>query len=194
MAVNVTNPEELSDIAKNGELYNTKNVPNSCYGEELRFLRTVTNSTFVYSEAIQKAYLSSVNKAEYNPIASDLANQLAIVARLIKGGLGTRLYMVTINGFDTHANQNNIHPYLLQDIADGVQSFFEDLAADSLENNVLAVTFSEFGRRIEENASSGTDHGSAAPVMLFGPGVEDQGILGNNINLRESRCKWKSEI
>ena len=184
MGVNVTNPEELSEIAKNGELFDTKDVPENCYGDELRFLRTVTNSTFIYSEAIQKAFQKGQNKVEYQIIASDLSNQLSIVSRLIKGGLGTRLYMVTINGFDTHAGQNDTHPFLWQDIATSVESFFEDLRQDGLDKEVLAVTFSEFGRRIEENASGGTDHGSAAPVLLFGPGLNGNGIIGENPNLQ----------
>ncbi len=185
MAVNVTNPEELSEIAQNGELYNTKSVPETCYGDELRFLRTVTNSTFIYSKAIQNAYQASTNEVDFQNVASDLANQLAVVSRLIKGGLGTRLYMVSINGFDTHANQNNAHPYLLQDIANSVESFFQDLEVGGQSEKVLAMTFSEFGRRIEENASGGTDHGAAAPLFLFGKGLMDNGVVGENPSLKD---------
>ena len=185
MAVNVTNPNELSEIAQNGELFDTRSVPDTCYGDELRYLRTVTNSTFIYSKAIQEAFQSSSNDVEFNNIASDLANQLAIVSRLIKGGLGTKLYMVNINGFDTHANQSNTHPFLLQDLATSVETFFQDLTPSGMEEKVLAVTFSEFGRRIEENASRGTDHGAAAPVMLFGKGLLDNGVVGENPSLRD---------
>ena len=180
MSVNVTNPEELFEIAQNGELYDPLDVPECYYGEQLSFVRTVTNSTFRYAEVIKEAYDASTNAVEYQ---FGLGEQLALVARLIKGGLGTKLYMVTLDGFDTHANQNNTHPFLMTQLASAVSAFYQDLGASGLAHKVMAMSFSEFGRRIEQNASGGTDHGAAAPLLLFGEGLNGNGILGNNPDL-----------
>jgi len=93
--------------------------------------------------------------------------------------------MVTLDGFDTHANQNGSHPYLMANLANSVQAFYEDLAAAGMAHRVLSMTFSEFGRRIEQNASGGTDHGAAAPLLLFGEGLNGNGFVGANPNLQD---------
>lgn len=175
MGVFVNEPEELFQIAQNGELYNALDVPECYYGEQLSFVRTVANSTFRYAEIIASAYEVGSNTVEYGP---NLGEQLALVARLIKGGLETKLYMVTLDGFDTHANQNGIHPNLMYNLTTAVKAFYEDLAASGIAHRVLSMSFSEFGRRIEQNASGGTDHGAAAPMILFGEGLNGNGFLG----------------
>lgn len=175
MGVFVNDPEELFEIAQNGELYNAVDVPECYYGEQLSFVRTVANSTFRYAEIIASAYDEGSNAVEYGP---NLGEQLALVARLIKGGLGTKLYMVTLDGFDTHANQNSSHPNLMYNLTTSVNAFYEDLAASGIAHRVLSMTFSEFGRRIEQNASGGTDHGAAAPMILFGEGLNGNGFVG----------------
>lgn len=180
MSVNVTNPDVLFEIAQNGELYDATDVPDCYYGEQLSYMRTVTNSTFRYAEVIKQAYDASANSVEYQ---FGLGEQLALVARLIKGDLGTKLYMVTLNGFDTHAGQNGTHPQLMFQLSNAVRNFYEDLAAGGVAHNVLAMSFSEFGRRIEQNASNGTDHGAAAPLLLFGEGLNGNGVLGENPDL-----------
>jgi len=114
-----------------------------------------------------------------------LANQLSIVARLIKGGLGTKVYMVTLNGFDTHANEPEQHQMLMTDLANSMSNFYEDLSDGGFDNDVLTMTFSEFGRRVEQNASDGTDHGSSAPVMLFGPALNGNGFVGDHPSLTD---------
>jgi len=102
---------------------------------------------------------------------------------LIKGGLGTKVYMVTLGSFDTHANQVNDHQALLTDLADTLQNFYDDLGFAGMENKVLSMTISEFGRRPYENGSNGTDHGAASPVMLFGPGLNGSGFVGSHPDL-----------
>ncbi|MEL6132774.1 MAG: DUF1501 domain-containing protein, partial [Bacteroidota bacterium] len=184
MSVAVADPNQLYEIAQTGQLYDPEAVPNNCYGEQLTFLRTIANNTFNYAEAIQKSYNRSRNQGEYDTV-SDLGRQLALVSRLIKGGLNTRLYMVSIGGFDTHANQEDTHPQLLQDISSALHTFYEDLEASEDDQRVLTMTFSEFGRRIEENGSRGTDHGSAAPMFLFGPALNGNGFLGQPARLQE---------
>ena len=182
LGVIVNDPEQLAEIAENGMLYNPNDVPECYYGEQLRHVRTVANSTFFYAEIIAEAFEKGANTEEYE---RSLGEQLALVARLIKGNLGTQLYMVSIDGFDTHANQNNIHPMLLATIANEVQKFYADLEEGGFARRVLATTYSEFGRRIEQNASGGTDHGAAAPLLLFGEGLNGNGLIGTRPDLRD---------
>ena len=99
---------------------------------------------------------------------SPLGRKLSAVAQLIAAGLPTRVYYVTHNGFDTHANQANAHAVLLQQLGDATAAFQRDLKMQGNAERTLVMTFSEFGRRVRENASRGTDHGSAAPVFLVG--------------------------
>jgi len=111
---------------------------------------------------------------------------LKIVARLVKGGLKTRVYMVSIGGFDTHSVQVNqsdtttgFHAVLLQKVSDAIKAFMDDLKFLGVQRRVLGMTFSEFGRRIKSNSSLGTDHGAAAPLILFGEYV-NPGVVGSN--------------
>lgn len=106
---------------------------------------------------------------------SELARRLQLTARLIDAGLGGRIYYVAMDGFDTHDNQRGGdaetagHDALIRDLAQGVHAFLSDLAAHGHADRVLLVTFSEFGRRVAENGSAGTDHGSAGPMFVLGP-------------------------
>jgi uncharacterized protein (DUF1501 family) len=181
LGVIVSNPEELAQIAQNGELYDPVNVPECYYGEQLSYLRTTANSTFQYAEVIADAYSSSTNVSEYE---FAIGQQLALVARLIKGGLSTQLYVVELDGFDTHALQPQTHPFLLNSLSRAVQAFYQDLAASGVAHRVLTSTFSEFGRTIGQNASSGTDHGAAAPMLLFGAGLNGNGLVGQGPDLQ----------
>ncbi|MEL7222825.1 MAG: DUF1501 domain-containing protein, partial [Bacteroidota bacterium] len=173
MSLNVADPEQLYEIAQTGQLYDPLMVPECHYGEQLSYLRSVSNNVFRYAETIAENFGNGTNSVEYD--GNSLAEQLALVARLIRGGLGTRLYMVVHDGFDTHANQAGSHPELLNQLARAVQHFHEDLSNGGHGDRVLSMTFSEFGRRIEQNASGGTDHGAAAPLFLFGEGLNGNG-------------------
>ena len=181
-AVNVTDPDQLFEIAQNGQLFSLENMPACKYGEQLEYLRNITNSTFIYAETIKDAFDDSSNTSTY---AGQLGQQLALVARLIKGNLGAKLYLVTLDGFDTHANQNNIHPLLMKNLSDNVKSFIDDLSSSGHDEKVLTMTYSEFGRRIEQNASGGTDHGAAAPMLMFGKGLNGNGFVGDNPDLND---------
>lgn len=180
-AFSVANPDQLAEVASNGTLHDVLNLPECVYGDKLLFMRATTNTTFTYAQVINDAYLASSNNADYED--AELANQLAIVARLIKGGLGTKVYMVTLNGFDTHANQEDDHRTLLEDLSKSMKAFYEDLGAVGMQNEVLTMTISEFGRRPYENGSSGTDHGAASPVMLFGNGLNGSGFVNDHPDL-----------
>ncbi len=103
------------------------------------------------------------------------AQGLKLVAQILTGGLGTQVMHVAIGGFDTHANQNtdNVnHPLLLQYIDSGLDAFYRDLVEHNIADEVLLMTFSEFGRRVRENGSLGTDHGTAAPMFILGNKVK----------------------
>ena len=180
-AFSVANPAQLANIAANGALHDVINIPDCVYGDKLLFMRATTNTTFTYAGVIHDAYLAANNDVSYAD--EELANQLAIIARLIKGGLGTKVYMVTLGGFDTHANQIDNHRTLLEDLSNSIKNFYDDLEATGMQNTVLSMTISEFGRRPYENGSNGTDHGAASPVLLFGPGVNGSGFVGAHPDL-----------
>jgi uncharacterized protein (DUF1501 family) len=182
-------PNEFYRLAQYGKLYPTDGLSDCPQGQEIEFLRQLTNNSLRYSQTVTQAYNSTVNKVTYpNNTTSRLAEQLKIVARLIKGKLGTRIYMVYIDGFDTHANQHSYHNGLLKNIAESVSAFFNDLKADGFDKNVCMMNFSEFGRTIRENGSMGTDHGNMSPMMVFGDGVKG-GFLGSPINLNDATLK-----
>jgi len=115
--------------------------------------------------------------------ATPLGQQLQMVAQMIAGGLKTRVYYVSLGGFDTHTNEKQQHDRLMQVLSAGVGSFMKDLKAQGNDKKVVVMTFSEFGRRVTENASHGTDHGTAAPMFVFGSSVKG-GVYGNHPSLR----------
>ncbi|MBK8373216.1 MAG: DUF1501 domain-containing protein [Saprospiraceae bacterium] len=183
LAVNFNTPDKLIEVAEKGFVYDTANLPDECYyGEQVGYLRSILNITYKYAPAISQAYSGAVNSVAYSN--NELSRQLAIVARLIKGNLGTKLYMVTLDGFDTHENQNVNHPRLLNDVSAAISEFYADLAIGQKDNDVLSMTFSEFGRRPKEN-DGGTDHGAAAPVMFFGPALDGNAVFGKDPDLGE---------
>ncbi len=102
---------------------------------------------------------------------------LKILAEAIVQGLGLRVGYVTLGGFDTHANQQTTHATLMQTLADGLSAFYNDLDAHGKADNVVVMTWSEFGRRVEENGSEGTDHGTAAPMFVLGKSI-NKGVYG----------------
>ncbi len=109
---------------------------------------------------------------------SQLGGSLKMVAKLIGGGLPTRIYYVSQGGYDTHTNQVNSQQRLLGDLGDSVKAFTDDMKAQGNMGRVLVMTFSEFGRRVSENANGGTDHGAAAPMFIIGNKVK-AGLLGH---------------
>src|SRR6202165_4191122 len=114
--------------------------------------------------------------------ATPLGRSLALAAQIVGSKLGTRVIYVQHGSFDTHTTQKQTQDRLLADFANGINAFYQDLAAHGNDQRVLAMTFSEFGRRVPENASRGTDHGEAAPVFLIGGGVRG-GLYGQHPDL-----------
>ena len=171
-------------------LYNFNDVGSSPLtgkaGKELSYIRTIAKQADKYGDAIASAYNKGTNSSVTYPTGNNLATQLKAIARLVKGGLKTRVYMVTIGGFDTHSGQVDQndhaiggHANLMKQMNDSIYAFQRDLEALKVDNRVLGMTFSEFGRRIKSNGSFGTDHGAALPMFVFGSSLFG-GILGNN--------------
>lgn len=146
------------------ELGGAKHVPGA--GSPLDFLERTAMDAQVSSDSIRRIIRSSQNRADYRN--SGISNDLKTVARLIAGALPTRIYYVSQGGYDTHTNQLGTHERLLREFSDALSAFLKDLKAQGNLDRVQVLTFSEFGRRVKENASGGTDHGAAAPVFVAG--------------------------
>lgn len=179
MGMSITNPNSFYNLIHG----TTDPVPDTPAGKELRFIRDVNRQTQKYATVIKNAAAAVTQQVTY-PTNNSLGDQLKIVAKLIKGGLKTRVYMVSFGGFDTHSVQvNNTdkttgnHANLLQKVSDAIRAFQNDLIFLGVDDRVMGMTFSEFGRRIKSNSSVGTDHGAAAPMFIFGSKV-DPGMLG----------------
>jgi uncharacterized protein (DUF1501 family) len=161
---------------------------NTRWGEQLSYIETMSVKTDQYAGVIKQAALKVPKQSDKYPAPgkNPLADQLKIVARLIAGGLKTKIYMVSTGSFDTHSKQTNTmdnttgtHAMLLKRVSEAISAFMDDLDYLQAGDRVMGMTFSEFGRRIKSNAGGGTDHGAAAPVFYFGKAVKS-GILGTN--------------
>jgi len=152
-------------------------------GSALDFLERTALDAQVSSDKIRAIANRFENKATYP--ASQLGNSLKLVAKLIGGGLPTRIFYVSQGGYDTHTNQANTHERLLKELGDSVKAFVEDMKAQDNLSRVMVMTFSEFGRRVAENANAGTDHGAAAPMFIISEKVK-AGLLGKYPSLAPS--------
>ena len=166
-------------------------IPNSEYGDLIQYILDNDSSTNTYAQTISAAFNAGSNSVTYPN--SSLSNQLKTVAKFISGGLQTKVYLVKIGSFDTHNLQvasNSTahlgsHADLLTQVSEAVTNFITDLNNQNIGDDVLAVTFSEFGRKAGENGNLGTDHGEIAPMFVFGSSL-NAGISGTNINLSEA--------
>lgn len=161
-------------------------LPDTNYGTEMAFLIDAIAQTNAYADTVLNAANAGASLSTLYDDNNALAEQLRTVALMISGGLKTSVYIVRIGGFDTHANQvvagdvsNGQHANLLGDLSNAIEAFQDDMRLLGLEERVLGMTFSEFGRQIRSNDSLGTDHGTAAPLFVFGSCV-NAGIIGEN--------------
>lgn len=162
-------------------------IPANCFGDALSFLNDTVSQTNAFASVISNAAEAGNNlSTKWDDLETELAEKLKNVARLIAGGLQTKIYVVQIGGFDTHDNQvvggnttTGRHDSLLRELSDALCAFQDDLNLLNVSDRVIGMTYSEFGRRIRSNAALGTDHGTAAPMFLFGSCIENQ-ILGNH--------------
>jgi len=179
-AVALTDPFSPSNLAE----WDGNEYAGTLYGEEYEYVREAIGMTNLYTDRIAAAANLGNNYVQYPD--TGFAEQLKNVALLVSGGLQTRIYTVSLGGFDTHGGQASgesptygPHATLLKTLSDGIKAFQDDLKAMGLEDRVLGMTFTEFGRQIKENGSFGTDHGTAAPMILFGACTQGL-IVGNN--------------
>lgn len=148
----------------------------------LDFLRKTALTAFTSADKLKEVTASYKPAATYP--TNGLGEKLKIVAQIIAGDLGTRVVFVSLDGFDTHAQQAGSHQALLGELSSAVRAFFQDLKGHSLDERVVLATFSEFGRRVKENGSLGTDHGAASQVFIAGPTVKG-GLYGKHPSLTD---------
>ncbi len=193
MAIAIQDPDAFYALVNGVPGGGTDDPPQTPAGRELTYIRHIQQEAQQFSTVIKAAADKAANKATWPTAGTNpLADQLRIVARLIGGGLKTRIYVVSLGGFDTHSGQVQTsptvdttlgsHAKLLGRLSDAVSLFMTDCALLGVDDRVLGMTFSEFGRRVVSNASHGTDHGTAAPVFLFGSRVRG-GVVGGNPSL-----------
>jgi uncharacterized protein (DUF1501 family) len=149
----------------------------------LQFVQRRQLQTYANLERLQEVLQMASTQGGRFPFTT-LSQKLQLVARLIERGFGTRVFYVMLDGFDTHSGQAEVHRGLLQQFADAVSFFFNDLERTGHAKRVLLMTFSEFGRRVQENGSRGTDHGAASCLFVAGPGVKG-GSVGKHPSLSD---------
>ena len=188
-AVAIQDPDTFSRLVGDKPNITPGVLPDTAGGKYTAFIRQQQTASFAYAGQLKTAAGKGKNFVTY-PTNNSLADQLKIVSRLIHGGLQTKVYYVTLGGFDTHADQvtatdTNVgnHATLMQRVSEGIKSFMDDLKAQGTQDKVVGMTFSEFGRRPFSNGTRGTDHGWASPLFVFGNAVKTQ-IIGKNPDLK----------
>ena len=184
MGITVKDPLNYLRITPGGD---TPLPDGTKFKNEVDYIRNLISQSNGYGEVVQAAAVAAADRTVPSSYTNGkLSGQLREVANLISGGLGTSIYVATLTGFDTHSGQvssvdaaSGTHADLMAELSDSIAAFMEDLELLGVAHRVLGLTFSEFGRRIRENASYGTDHGDAAPLFAFGNCVQG-GILGTN--------------
>lgn len=155
------------------------NAPSSA-SLQLDFLRRTAMNAGLSADRIRKSVRSVQAKTDYPK--EPFAQGMKLIASMIAGGMDTRVYYISLTGFDTHANQPATQERLLKNLAEGVAAFQKDIELLGQADRVLGFTFSEFGRRVAQNGSNGTDHGQAAPMFIFGKSVKP-GFIGAHPSL-----------
>ncbi len=214
-SISIDNPQGFFDLVntlpgfEDVEGLDPRGIPptaldNSPYGKELSWILSLEQKTDEYDDRLLQVYNQglSMDPGVTYPTTyplnaperfrnNTLSGQLQIIANLIHGGSKTKVYLVRVGGFDTHAQQvedydhtMGSHAALLYHISSAMKAFQDDLNMRGIEDRVLSVTTSEFGRRIASNGSYGTDHGIGAPMFIFGLNA-NPGVIGNNPDLND---------
>lgn len=188
------NDGEMTELGMDDDDHKMAHLPKIPYGTEGSltlpkaetdmFVQRSALNARVYAEQIKSSVARVSNKAAYpaNPLAADLK----LVAQMITAGLPTRVYYVTLGGFDTHSNQVQRHEKLMETLSSALAAFADDLKALGQLDRTTVMTFSEFGRRVNENGSQGTDHGEAAPLFVMGSAIKP-GFHGAAPDLRKDK-------
>ncbi|MES2587853.1 MAG: DUF1501 domain-containing protein [Bacteroidota bacterium] len=177
----VINPTDAVNVG-NGSALND----GTYYGSHMEYLSTIISQTNAYGVTVNAAANAGSSLSTLYDPNNPLALHLQNVAKMISGGLKTKVYIVNLNGFDTHSAQIEagnsllgVHTDLMKTLSDAITAFQDDINLLGLSQRVAGMTFSEFGRQIADNASDGTDHGDAAPLFLFGSCLSGT-IIGPN--------------
>jgi len=193
----IIDPESFHQLISGGGIDPPDWLPDSHFGDEMKYLMDLELKANQYGDRIKEVYDAGINspnvtypetypgEVEEGYKKNDLAWQLQIIARMLSGGSKTKTFLVKLNGFDSHAEQvlendttQGVHAALLYHLSSAIKAFYDDLKDQDLDTRVVTCTTSEFGRRVNDNASFGTDHGTAAPQFLFGPMLKQQ-LIGN---------------
>jgi uncharacterized protein (DUF1501 family) len=158
----------------------------------LQFVQRRQLQTYTTLDRLQEALKNQNQPGRQFPF-NNLTEKMQLIARLIEKGFGTRIFYVAIDGFDTHSDQVEQHRKLLAEVADSITFLFNDLKRTGNDKRVLAMTFSEFGRRVQENGSRGTDHGTGSCLFVAGPGVKG-GPIGKHPSLKADDLDYESSI
>jgi uncharacterized protein (DUF1501 family) len=167
-----TRKQLIEDLAQGGD------------GKEdmLQFVQRRQLQTYSTLERLEEVLKNTTPTGQFP--GTTLGQKMEMIARLIDKGFGTRVFYLAIDGFDTHSGQKEPHQRLLQEVADAITFFFTNLQRTGNDKRVLVMTFSEFGRRVQENGSGGTDHGSGSCLFVAGPGVKG-GAVGKHPSLKD---------
>ncbi|MES2388190.1 MAG: DUF1501 domain-containing protein [Bacteroidota bacterium] len=192
----LTNPQQYYQATQNAFAESlSRHIPGHDENEQVSYLyrtlaETVSSAGYIYDKS--KIYKTT---AQYP--YTDLGKQLKTVAELIISGLKTNVYYVSISGFDTHIRQNAQQDKLLEDTAKALKVFTDDLKANHKLDDVLVMAFSEFGRRVKQNASNGTDHGTANNLFLIGSKLAKPGFINpapDLSDLQDGDLKFKTDF
>ena len=200
-AISIQNPEQFYDLITSVGGLPPESIANTHYGQELQWIMDIEEKSNQYAGRLKDVYEQGTNSANvtypdlypYNApsgrIKNRLAPQLKMIARLLSGGVKTKIFLARLGGFDTHAEQvesydatMGTHAALLYHISSAMKAFQDDLKELGIDDRVLTMTFSEFGRRAYSNGSYGSDHGTSAPMFVFGKMVKP-GVTGTNPDL-----------
>jgi uncharacterized protein (DUF1501 family) len=149
-----------------------------------------------HAASLQLPQLVAGYKAALEFPKTPFGQGLNLISAIINAGLGTKVFYISLGSFDTHVDQRRRQDMLLEQFASGIKAFYADLAAHKSDDRVVTMTFSEFGRRVEENANRGTDHGTAAPMFIVGGGVKG-GVYGDHPSLTDldfGNLKWHTDF
>lgn len=170
---------------------NIGTMDNNNYSDLLKFLNSSIGLANLYSKQIEKAASKGNSLVSY-PDGNKLAQELKIVAKLISGGLSSKIYILSMGGFDTHAYQvtenktsNGMHSLLLKQFSNAIGCFINDLKLLNCYKNVSILSYSEFGRQIKSNSSFGSDHGDATSIYLFGDNCKNQ-LIGKTPEINKN--------
>lgn len=170
MGISLTNPEQFYNIGKGKAPFEQKLNDDSFYANEYNFIHTIAEQTEIYSAEVKTSFDKGKNMVQYP--ANGLAAKMGLIAKLISGGLKTKVYHLRLSSFDSHVQQMNDamsgqHPILLNQLSEAISKFMTDATLQGFAHRVAGLTTSEFGRRAYDNGSRGSDHGASSVMFMF---------------------------